>query len=69
MSFVDSTGIHNLTNLCEMSQREGIRIVLSGVSREVYTTLEKAGFNELLGADNICSNIHEALQKAARLVE
>ena len=69
VSFVDSTGIHNLTNLCEMSQREGIRIVLSGVSREVYTTLEKAGFNELLGADNICSNIHEALQKAARLVE
>lgn len=69
VSFVDSTGIHNLTNLCEMSQREGIRIVLSGVSREVYVTLEKAGFNELLGADNICSNIHEALQKAARLVE
>lgn len=69
VSFVDSTGIHNLTNLCEMSQREGIRIVLSGVSREVYATLEKAGFNELLGADNICSNIHEALQKAARLVE
>lgn len=69
VSFVDSTGIHNLTNLCEMSQREGIRIVLSGVSPEVNATLEKAGFNELLGAENICSNIHEALQKAALLVK
>ena len=29
--FVDSTGIHNLTNLCLMSQGEGIQVVLSGV--------------------------------------
>ena len=30
--FVDSTGIHNLTNLCAMSQAEGIQVVLSGVN-------------------------------------
>ena len=33
--FVDSTGIHNLTNLCEMSKKEGIQIVLSGVREKV----------------------------------
>ena len=27
--FIDSTGIHNLTNLCEMSKKENIHIVLS----------------------------------------
>ena len=66
--FVDSTGIHNLTNLCRMSQREGITIVLSGVNPRVHATLEKAGFYELLGKDNICSNINEALAKAGELV-
>ena len=67
--FVDSTGIHNLTNLCRMSQRGGIIIVLSGVNPRVHETLEKAGFYELLGKDNICSNINEALAKAREIVK
>ncbi|HBB08042.1 MAG TPA: sodium-independent anion transporter, partial [Bacteroides sp.] len=67
--FVDSTGIHNLTNLCRMSQREGIIIVLSGVNPRVHETLEKASFYELLGKDNICSNINEALAKAREIVK
>ena len=67
--FVDSTGIHNLINLCRMSQREGIIIVLSGVNPRVHETLEKAGFYELLGKDNICSNINEALAKAREIVK
>lgn len=62
--FIDSTGIHNLTNLCEMSQKEGIHIILSGVNEKVHQTLEKSGFYELLGAENICSNINEAVAKA-----
>lgn len=67
--FVDSTGIHNLTNLCRMSHREGIHIILSGVNPKVHQVLEKSGFNELIGEQNICSNIHEALQKAEEFVE
>ncbi len=67
--FVDSTGIHNLTNLCRMSQREGIIIVLSGVNPRVHATLEKAGFYALLGNDNICSNNNEALAKAREIVK
>ncbi len=67
--FIDSTGIHNLTNLCHISQKEGIIIVLSGVNARVHETLEKAGFYELLGEQNICSNINEALAKARELVK
>lgn len=47
--FIDSTGIHNLTSLCKMSQKEKITIVLSGVNEKVHKTLEKSGFYELLG--------------------
>ena len=51
--FIDSTGIHNLTSLCKMSQKEKITIVLSGVNEKVHKTLEKSGFYELLGKQNI----------------
>jgi SulP family sulfate permease len=67
--FIDSTGIHNLSNLCTMSQRENITIVLSGVNEKVYQVLEKSGFNELLGKENICSNINLALERANALLD
>ena len=66
--FIDSTGIHNLTNLCEMSQKEKIHIILSGVNPKVHKALEKSGFYELLGEDNICSNINEAVAKATETI-
>lgn len=67
--FIDSTGIHNLQNLCEMSHREGTHIVLSGVTPNVYSVLEHNGFCELLGKDHICPNINVALDRAASIVK
>lgn len=67
--FIDSTGIHNLTNLCKMSQKENIRIILSGVNDKVHNTLAKSGFYELIGEENICSNINLALARAKEIVE
>ena len=64
--FIDSTGIHNLTNLCEMSKKENIQIVLSGVNEKVHQILEKSGFNELLGKENICPNINVDTGKRQR---
>lgn len=62
--FIDSTGIHNLTNLCRMSKKENIHIILSGVNESVHKVLKKAGFYSLIGEENICSNINEALARA-----
>ena len=67
--FIDSTGIHNLTNLCIMSQNDGIKIVLSGVNEKVQAVLHKAGFDTLIGSDNICSHINIALAKAAEIMK
>lgn len=66
--FIDSTGIHNLENLCLMSQKEGITIVLSGVNEKVHRVLEKANFYALLGEENICPNINVALERAEILL-
>ena len=65
--FVDSTGIHNLTNLCSMSQKEGIQIVLSGVNPKVHNVLKRSGFYQLIGESNICPHINVALARAREI--
>ncbi|MEG2513733.1 MAG: sulfate permease [Bacteroidaceae bacterium] len=66
--FIDSTGIHNLSNLCRMSRKENIQIILSGVNPTVHEVLQKSGFYELIGKDNIQSNINEAIERAKQVV-
>lgn len=67
--FMDSTGLHNLESLLRLSQAEKIHVILSGVNTEVRQVLTKSGFDKQIGAENICSNISEALQKAIKAVE
>ena len=66
--FIDSTGLHNLENLCLMSQKEGITIVLSGVNEKVEAVLNRNGFPQLLGEENICNHIDLALARAREII-
>ena len=67
--FIDSTGLHNLENMCLMSQKEGITIVLSGVNEKVEAVLNRNGFPKLLGEENICNHIDLALARANEIVK
>ena len=62
--FMDTTGLHNLESLYRLSEKEKIRVVLSGVNEAVRKVLEKSGLADRIGEENICSNIQEAVQKA-----
>jgi SulP family sulfate permease len=66
--FIDSTGLHNLENMCTMSQKEGITIVLSGVNQKVEEVLRRNGFDQLLGEKNICNHIDLALARAKEII-
>ena len=66
--FIDSTGLHNLENMCLMSQKENITIVLSGVNPKVDAVLRRNNFEQLLGTDNICNHIDLALARAREIV-
>lgn len=68
VSFMDSTGIHNLEQLYLRSQRCGMTLVLSGVNENVYSTLEKSGLVQKIGRENIRGHINGALARAAELV-
>jgi SulP family sulfate permease len=62
--FMDSTGLHNLQSLCRLSQKDGIQVILSGVNDKVRAMLLSSGMDARIGAENICSNIQEALGRA-----
>lgn len=67
--FIDSTGIHNLSNFCEMSFKNKIVVVLSGVNPQVHSALHKVGFYDLVGEKNICPNINVALSRAEEIMK
>ena len=67
--FIDSTGIHNLEILINLSQREGIHVVLSGVNDKVKEVLVHAGIDKMVGADHICDHITKALATANAFIE
>ncbi len=65
--FMDSTGINNLEMLCRRAQKERIQIVLSGVNESVSKRLYKSHVPEMIANENICNDIHHALERAHEL--
>lgn len=68
VSFMDSTGIHNLEQLYLRSQRCGMTLVLSGVNENVYKTLDKAGLVQMIGQENVRNHINGALARAEEII-
>ena len=66
--FIDSTGVHNLSNMCKMCQQMGVKVVLSGVNPTVMKVLENAGMDAVVGKENICSHINLALKRAEEIL-
>lgn len=69
VTFIDATGLHNLEIFIHASHKEGRTIILSGVHDNVEKALHKAGIVKLVGAENVCANIHVALQRAQEVAD
>ena len=67
--FIDSTGVHNLTNMCLMCKQMGVKVVLSGVNPNVMKVLHNARMDELVGKENICSHISLALKRSEEILQ
>lgn len=66
--FIDSTGVHNLMNMCRMCSQMGVQVVLSGVNENVMKVLQNAGMEAVVGKENICSHINIALERAKEIL-
>ena len=69
VTFIDSTGIHNLEIFIESAIKNGQKIILSGVNEKVYNAIERAGVVALLGKENVLDHIDKALERAKTLSE
>jgi SulP family sulfate permease len=69
VSFIDSTGLHNLELLIDSSHKEGTHVVLSGVNESVRTVLVNTGISRMIGNDHICDHISKAVVMANSLVD
>ncbi len=64
VSFIDSTGLHNLEIFIRSSLGEGRVIILSGVNASVREEIRRSGILSLVGEDNVLDHIHKALKRA-----
>ncbi len=65
---VDATAMHSLEQLYEDCKRHNVQLVFSHVNEQPYKTMQKDGFVDLIGADNFCAHIDDALARATSLL-
>jgi SulP family sulfate permease len=65
---MDATGLNALENLYEKLHRKGKHLVLSAPHTNPLMVMEKAGFVERLGRENVCPHIDGALARAREIL-
>lgn len=66
---LDSTALNALTELYDKCTQKKITIILSHVNQQPMNVMEKAGFTQKIGMENICDNIDAAIARAEKLVK
>ena len=65
---MDATGLNALEDLYEKLRKRGKHLVLSAPHTNPMMVMEKAGFIDRLGAENVCPNIDAALDRARQIL-
>lgn len=66
---MDATALNRIENLHEKLRRHGKHLVLSGPHTQPYFMLEKAGFFDALGRENIGADLETAVARARGLLK
>jgi SulP family sulfate permease len=65
---MDATGLNALEDLYERLHRKGKHIILSGPHAQPLFVMDKAGFLERIGRENVCAHIDAALERAREIL-
>lgn len=65
---MDATGLNALEDLFEKLQRKGKHLVLSAPHTNPMMVMERAGFIDRLGRENVCPHIDAALARAREML-
>lgn len=59
--FIDITGLQTLEETIRDLQRRRVRVMLTGANERVAGKLQRAGIVDLIGADNLCAHLEQAV--------
>jgi SulP family sulfate permease len=65
---MDATGLHAFRTAVAKLQRDGVVVFVTGIQPQPMSVLHKGGVADLIGIENFCGNIDEALEKGRKLV-
>jgi SulP family sulfate permease len=65
---MDATGLNALEDLYERLHKRGKHILLSGPHTQPLFMMDKAGFLDRLGKENVCANIELSLARAREIL-
>jgi len=65
---MDATGLNALEDLQEKLRKRGKTLILSAPHTQPLFMMDKAGFLDRIGRENVCANIDDALQRAREVL-
>jgi SulP family sulfate permease len=69
MTAIDATGLFALEEVARRLHATGRTLILCGAREQPARAMHQAEFEEIVGAENICSNVLEALRRAEAAFE
>jgi SulP family sulfate permease len=64
---IDATGLQAFRTAVEKLRRDGVVIYVTGIQPQPMSLLHKTGVADMIGIENFCGNIDEALEKGGKL--
>jgi sulfate permease, SulP family len=65
---MDATALHALEEVYDMTKRERTVLVLAGIHAQPMIAMDKAGFLDKVGVENVFENLADALKRARAIV-
>ena len=66
---IDATGYHALKMLYSLCTKHHTQLIILNLQEQPFNALEKYGFIDILGKENFCSNVEEAIDRANLLLK
>jgi len=69
MTAIDATGLYSLEEIAKQLHASGRTLILCGAREQPAELMHQAEFEEVVGRENICANVNEALRRAEEVFE
>ena len=69
MTALDATGLFALEEVAQTLKGSGRALILCGAREQPLQLIQQSEFAELIGPENICDNVQEAIQRAEEIFE